>query len=247
MNSSHASQDTIRKHILETLAKRLPAASPAELEERRLELSKAEQMDAYLQSFEGELTADAVHAVVQTVFEIDLDHVSLLTEGEKEALAAAEADTVSDAPDSSIHPRTIIDSQLAAYGGHRTGPEIRSMLNRLFGVNLDAISTLEKARISLYSKGQWIVQHDHDLFVVFTGEGDVDVKVYPTGLYKEQAGKSGLPEDLQQALRSLGYRPDTEQDGYYYADPHGQAVADAFKGQTMGAIMAAIRSSCAHL
>ncbi|MWV46350.1 hypothetical protein GRF59_22355 [Paenibacillus sp. HJL G12] len=214
-------------------------------------MNKAQLMDACLHSFQGEVTGEVIHKIVLQIFEIDLDNASLLTEAEKEALAAAQ-DTQTEigtkaSSFSSMLPRHVLDSQLAAHGKLRTGPEIRIMLNQLFGVNLDAISSLEKARISLFSKGQWIVQQDHDLFVVYTGEGDVDVKVYPTAYFLEKTGMAGLPEDLQQALNSLGYHIDEETNGFYYADAEGQAVPDAFKGQTMGAIMATIRSSCSHL
>ncbi|MCJ8012914.1 hypothetical protein MUG84_14345 [Paenibacillus sp. KQZ6P-2] len=214
-------------------------------------MNKAQHMDAFLHSFEGEVTGDVIHKVVLQTFGIDLDAVSLLTEAEKEALAAAqdtqtEIETIA-ASSSRLLPRHVIDSQLTVYNGQITGPAIRAMLNHLFGVNLDAISSLEKSRISLFSKQQWIVQHERDLFVVYTGEGDVDVRVYPTVYYKEQTGMDGLPEDLQIALKGLGYQFDVDMNGFYFVNPDGQAVPDAFKGQTMGAIMATIGNSCSHL
>ncbi|MEC0371017.1 hypothetical protein [Paenibacillus chibensis] len=240
MNPLNAN-NAILEGVNQTLAREWPGASSSELDERRSEMSKAQIMDAYLQSLEGEITGDVIHEAVLRIFEIDLDSVSLLSKGEEEALAASEAAKAEAARSSSLQPRFIIDSRLAG-GGDWSGPEIRSLLNHLFGVNLDAISSMGKARISLYSKGQWIVRHDDDLFLVYTGAGDVDVHVHPTDYYKEHTGTDKLPADLQHALQGLGYRFDAEDNGYSYAHPQGQAIPDAFKGQTMGAIMAAVRA-----
>lgn len=250
MNQQNAAPllDVIMEGINKTLAKEMPNADPAELEQRRRQMNKAGLMDAYLQSFDQDLTGDVIHEVVQQLFGLDLDHALLLPEAEREISAAAERQSAGTQTDGCTPlPREIIDSKLADCGRRLAGPEIRRLLNQLFGVNLDAISALDKAKISLFSKGQWIVRKDQDLFVVYTGEGDVDVSVYPTAYFREQTGMNGLPEDLQQALTDLGYHPDMERKSYYYANPDGQAVPDAFKGQTMGAIMAAIRSSYSHL
>ncbi|MDR9853582.1 hypothetical protein RJP21_08215 [Paenibacillus sp. VCA1] len=240
--------DVITEGINKTLARELPNAGPDELEQRRRQMNKAELMDAYLQSFDREPTGNVIHGVVQRLFGIDLDHVSLLPEAEHEIQAAGGLQQSGTHPDGSTPvPREIIDIKLATGGKRWSGPEIRRLLNSLFGVNLDAISALDQAKISLFSKGQWVVRKDHDLFVVYTGEGDVDVSVYPTAYFLEQTGMDGLPEDLNQALTDLGYRPDGERKSLYYADPDGRPVPDAFKGQTMGAIMAAIRNSYSHL
>lgn len=249
MNQADAAyySSDIAQGVIKTLTAEMPEASPAELEERRSQMNKAQIMDAYLKSFGGEITGDVIHKIILYMFEIDLDAVSLLLDGGKETLATAQNTEAGTSLYSGPLPRAVMDSRLTEYGGHITGPEIRSMLNQLFGVNLDAISSLEKARISLFSKDQWIVQHEHDLFVVYTGEGDVDVKVYPTSYFMEQTGQNELPAELRHTLQSLGYQLDAKRTSCYYADPDGQAVPDTFKGQTMGAIMATIRSTYAHL
>ncbi|MEC0240562.1 hypothetical protein P4H66_11925 [Paenibacillus dokdonensis] len=249
MNQADAAyySSDIAQGVIKTLTTEMPEASPAELEECRSQMNKAQIMDAYLKSFGGEITGDVIHKFILHMFEIDLDAVSLLSDGGKEALAAAQNTEAGTSPYIGSLPRAVMDSRLTGYGGHITGPEIRSMLNQLFGVNLDAISSLENARISLFSKDQWIVQHEHDLFVVYTGEGDVDVKVYPTSYFVEQTGQNELPAELRHTLQSLGYQLDAKRTSCYYADPGGQAVTDAFKGQTMGAIIATIRSTYAHL
>ena len=69
-----------------------------------------------------------------------------------------------------------------------TGVDIRGMINQIFGINLNGVSSLEGAGISLYSKGQWVLQSDKDLFVVYTGSGDLDVKVFPTEYFTKQTG-----------------------------------------------------------
>ncbi|WP_246073116.1 hypothetical protein [Paenibacillus dokdonensis] len=249
MNQADAAyySSDIAQGVIKTLTTEMPDARPAELEERRSQMNKSQIMDAYFKSFRGEITGDVIHKSILHIFEINLDAVSLLLDGEKEALAAAQNTEAGTSPYSGSLARAVMDSRLTVYGGLITGPEIRSMLNQMFGVNLDAISSLEKARISLFSKDQWIVQHEHDLFVVYTGEGDVDVKVYPTSYFVEQTGQNELPAELRHILQSLGYQLDANQKTCYYADPDGQAVPDAFKGQTMGAIMATIRSDYAHL
>ncbi|HWO55467.1 MAG TPA: hypothetical protein VNM49_13905 [Paenibacillus cookii] len=240
--------DIITEGIDKTLAKAMPNAGPDELEHRRQQMSKAELMDAYLLSFDQDLTGQIIHEVVLRVFGLDLDHALVLPEAEREIRAAAERRLGGmQAGSSPIPPRDVIDLQLAECGRRLAGPEVRRLLNQLFGVNLDAISALDKARISLFSKGQWIVRQDRDLFVVYTGEGDIDVSVYPTAYFRERTGQDELPEDLGQALADLGYSPVAEGQRYYYVHPDGQAVPDAFKGQTMGAIMASIRNAYSHL
>ncbi|MDR0269654.1 hypothetical protein [Paenibacillus sp.] len=238
----------IMEGVNKTLAADMPNAGSTELEQHRKQMSKAQFMDSYLASFTGELTGAVIRDVVLHIFGMDLDNVSLLTEGKGETASAVLGREQESCPDDGSLSRNAINPQLAAYGRRMTGPEIRSMLNDLFGVNLDAISALEKAKISLFSKGQWVVKHDHDLFVVYTGAGDVDVTVYPTFYFTERTGMSGLPEDLKHALIQLGYCDKQHGDrSLYYTSPDGQAIPDAFKGQTMGAIMATIRSFYAHL
>ena len=121
------------------------------------------------------------------------------------------------------------------------------MLNQNFGINLLAIDALEQERISLYSKGQWVVQNDRDLFIVYTGSDDVDVKVFPTKYFTEQTGLDVLPSDLQHLLSRIGFHYDKKMQSYYFANPTGQAVSDQFKGQTIGAIVEVIHRLYSHL
>jgi hypothetical protein len=191
--------------------------------------TKIEVMDGYLDGCGGKLNSFEIFRVVKQVFGIDLNALSVLSQEEM-------------ATSSTPLSRVVIDSYLNHYEKEMTGVEIRTMINHFFGVNLDGIASLEKARISLYSKDQWIIQSDRDLFIVHTGTGDVDVKVFPTVYFTEQTGLEELPNDLQQSLIRLGYSFDVKIGSYYFSNPTGQAIPDAFKGQTMGAIVEAIRN-----
>ncbi|CAM3227557.1 hypothetical protein FITA111629_10980 [Filibacter tadaridae] len=182
-------------------------------------ISKIDQMDLLLESSSGSLTYTDICTVVQEVFAINLDIASLTPECKMDSASSSSA---------------VIDAHLS--GKEMTGSEVRAMILRFFGVNLNGIASLEKTKISLYSKRQWIVQKATDLIVVYTGSDDVDVSVYATDYFKEKTGSAGIPNDLQKALMSLGFTYDEANGSCYYANPTGQAVPDAFKGQTIGAI-----------
>ncbi|MEY8752824.1 hypothetical protein [Alkalicoccobacillus gibsonii] len=175
-------------------------------------MKKVEKMDKHLEQMKPPLQTTDIQKVVQAAYKIDLNS------------------------------KIVQDHNFTQFlKENQSGQQIRQFINQTYGINLDAISALEGSRISLYSKNQWIVQDDQDLFVVWTGIGDVDVKVYPTDLYKNKTNTSSLPSELKASLQSLGYQPDEQSGGYYYKDPAGQAVPDSFKGQTMGAIMQVVR------
>ncbi|NBD25197.1 hypothetical protein [Paenibacillus glycinis] len=186
-------------------------------------MTKAETMDKLIEE-KGALGGAEVIAMIRELFGCDLASAPMAP-GTPEPLAA-------------------IDAFLGERGGRAAGSELRGMINAAFGINLDALSALEGKRISLFSKGQWMLQADDDLFVVYTGDGDVDVKIYPTGYLADLTGSRALPPELAEALTRLGYA-DEGPAGCTYADPAGQAVPDAFKGQTIMTLMNAIRASYA--
>ncbi|MFG6150475.1 hypothetical protein [Halobacillus sp. B23F22_1] len=128
----------------------------------------------------------------------------------------------------------VMDLYLQDYGERISAGEIRRMILDIFGVHLEGISALEKLRISLFSKGQWIAQKPSDLFVVYTGAGDVDVNIYPAQYFIEKTGTTQLPEALTFKLEGLGYTP--IESGYYYRHPDGKGVPLSFKDQTIAAI-----------
>ncbi|WP_235950516.1 hypothetical protein [Heyndrickxia shackletonii] len=211
--------------LIEELTKVFGVESEEELNTQLKSLSKIEAMDKWVNSFAGNLDSEGICKIINLLFGFDL-----------------KTKTVSSAS-SSVSSLSVINSYLEAHEFNVTGADIRKMINEMFGINLDAIASLEKARISLFSKNQWMVRHEQDLFVVHTGDNDVDAWVYPTEYFKEHTGKIELPEELQQDLIQLGYTFNDKVGGYYYSNPTGKAVPDAFKGQTMGAIIKVIQKS----
>lgn len=204
-------------------------------------MKKAEMMDMYLDSYGKKISSSEICHVVDLIFKVNLDEIPIFSK-EKEKAAG-----ISSSVGNALASREAIDSHLNQCDKEITGAEIRKIINEIFGVNLDAISSLEGARISLYSKGQWIVQHEKDLFVVYTGASDVDVKVFPTNYFTEQTGLVELPTDLQHSLTSIGYYFDEKIDSYYFLNPTGEAVPDDFKGKTIGAILGVIKQSFSNV
>ncbi|NYF23626.1 hypothetical protein [Sporosarcina sp. JAI121] len=196
-----------------------------------LAMSKIEMMDDYLERFEGKMSGSGISKVVKEVFGIDLDAMERLI---NERLGSFELQWESTTLPLS---HVVIDSYLDHHGRDMTGTEVRGMINHFFGVNLDGIASLEKARISIYSKGQWIVQHANDLFVIHTGAGDTDVKIFSTDYFTEKTGSNELPSELRQSLLRLGFSYDEKMGSCHFSTSTGQAVPDAFKGQTIGTIV----------
>jgi hypothetical protein len=201
-------------------------------------MTKAEMMNKYFDSNKKGSSSAEICRVVKSIFGFDLDTMPVLSKRGEEGVEALSSDTF-EIPVS----RVLINSYLDQSGKEVTGAEIRNMINQIFGINLDAISSLDGARISLYSKDQWVVQHTKDLFVVQTGTGDVDVKVFPTEYFTEQTGLEQLPVDLHHSLTNIGFTYNEQIGSCYYSSPTGEAVPDAFKGQTIGAIMKAIHDA----
>ena len=203
-------------------------------------MNKVELMDKYLETYTKEITSTEICYTVDSIFKFNLDETPILASTKEEIRNVA---LLGDNP---TH-REVIDLYIKQYKGELTGKAIRQIINEIFGVNLEAISSLETSRISLYSKGKWVVQSDNDLFVVYTGPGDVDVKVFPTNYFTERTGLTELPVDLQLSLTSLGYYFDETLESYYFKNPTGKAISDAFKGKTMGAILDVIQRSFSDL
>ena len=188
-------------------------------------MTKAEVMDKLMDSYEKGISKSDIFNIVQQVFKFELNSI----------------------PHSPSQPRAAIDAYLEQCGNKVTGAEIRKMINHTFSINLDALSALEGAKISLYSKNQWMLRHEKDLFVVHTGTGDVDVSIVPTSYYTDQTGSSELPIDLINALISLGFYYEKNKGSYYFSNLTGEPVSDAFKGKTIMAITKVIQHSCSHL
>ncbi|CKH45177.1 Uncharacterised protein [Streptococcus pneumoniae] len=162
-------------------------------------VKKVELMDKHLDSHQGKITSTEICNIVMSIFKFDLTTKPVLSKEWIMAGAGSSTENIAI---------MAIDSTLTHHGRKATGKEIRQLINQIFGINLDAISSLEGARISLFSKDQWVIRDEQDLFVVHTGLGDVDVKVFPTDYFTEQTGLEELPKDLKQSLTNFGFSCD---------------------------------------
>jgi hypothetical protein len=193
-------------------------------------MSKVELMDQHLESYGKDFGYEEVRQIVHSLFDIDLETKIVVF---KEYLAPLSWDeTNEDIPVA----RVALEYYLDQSKGTLTGKEVRTIIKNLFGINLDGISSLAGAKISIYSKEQWITQHDHDLFVVDTPLGDADVRIYPTPLFTKKTGLNRVPTELQQALAVLGYSFDSDNNWCYYCNPTGESVGHEFKVETIETI-----------
>lgn len=214
-------------------------------------MSKSEVMDHYLDRNNRRVTPYTLIRVVDAVYGIDLQAISDLGVGKQ---TATYSDDVLDRIRKTASPWELSDERIAKLSKVRvmqlywlsfeerlTAEERYTMINEIFGVNLVGIAGLEGTGVALFSKNQWISQYDTDLFIVETGSDDVDVWVYPTEYFKQQTGLEENPEELNNRLTKLGFSYSEEKGAFYYADPNGESVPDAFKGQTLGTIIGFIQ------
>jgi hypothetical protein len=213
-------------------------------------LSKIQMIDTYLESLDH-VTVDNIANILYDILKIDLHRISASGEGKKAALyppAVMERVRASlmQAGKSAhnefimtLKKAEVLDLYLVQQSN--TGSGIRSAINMIFGMNLEGIATLAAAKISLYSKGQWISKTDKDLVAVYTGKGDIDVEIRPTAFFTEKTGQTSLPDVLQELLQEIGFSYHEEKGAYYYCNPSGESVPDEFKKRTMGTIMEGMR------
>lgn len=188
--------------------------------------SKAKRMDEILSLSDQNISYESICETVYQAFGIQLDDVPVLDEKVAEFASTS---------------RAAIELTLQLHEQQMTGKDVRNMLNQIFGINLDGISSLEGERISLYSKGQWMTKHNADIIEVKTGIKDVDVHVGPTDYFASQTPNYMLLEALGNKLSELGYQQKEHAEVYYYTNHNGEPVSDAFKGKTMKAIIEVIR------
>lgn len=187
-------------------------------------MRKAEKMDNYLNACTNKISSNEIFQVVHTVYNFDLDQAPVLVS-------------------TTLTPRETLDNYLQQFPGAMSGTEIRNLVNQLLGVNLEGISALEGAQISLYAKNQWIYNEETDLYVVYSTDMDRVARVFTTPYFAKQYGNAAAPEGLVQALLQLGYTTDGMKGSFIYKNAEDQAVPDAFKRQTMGAILQSMRST----
>jgi hypothetical protein len=192
--------------------------------------SKIEEMDNHIDSLVKQITVSDICKAVDLFFGIPLEGVPIINKNFV-----------------NLTPKTAMETYMNRHEHEMRSKEIRKMINHIFGINLEGIDSLSKLRISLYSKGQWIVQNEKDLFIIHTGKNDVDVKVIPSEYFAKQTGLSELPKDLQDSLASLGFNYDDNIKGSYYLNPDNESVSNEFKKQTIGFIVGVIQKHYSHL
>lgn len=218
-------------------------------------MPKVEVMDRYLASFGKKVKGNEVRQAIKEVFYVDLDIISKNNYGSQLAIYPEEvmkslrasfnempASTKQDARIMELKKNEVMDRYIKEHDSKLNGAQNRVLINQIFGVNLDGISTLEHAQLAISSKGQWILKSDADLFVLKSSLDDVDVSVYATAYFEQVTGSKQLPESLKTKLMNLGFTYNEETGILYYINPTGESVPDAFKGQVLGIIVGTIKA-----
>ncbi|MGB5945637.1 hypothetical protein [Paenisporosarcina sp.] len=216
-------------------------------------MSKVEKMDRYLKSVGNKTNGKEVRETVKVVFGADLNYISEKNYGSNLSvynIAVMESlrislnvDSNSSECDAQIMAMTkneVMDRYIEVHEYSLTGAECRVLINQIFGVNLDGISGLEHSKVSIYSKGQWILQGDTNLFIVSSSLDDVELYVTTTDYYEESVGSNQLPDSLKQKLISIGFTYDADQNRFIYRNPTNESVPDAFKGQVIGNVLESV-------
>ncbi|WP_248926036.1 hypothetical protein [Paenibacillus hamazuiensis] len=241
--------------VMKAVRKRLGTSPDSADSDSQIEhMLKTEIMDIYLESKEIRADGRTIREVVNDVFGISLDTISASGEGSLVASYPADimegvrmtlnidpASAELDTRIMSMSKTEVMDRFLDAYGKPIAGSEVRRVINEIFGLNLNGLAALEKAKLSIFSKGQWMTRNSGDMIEVITGKGDVDVSVGVTDHYEEIVGTDQLPEEIQRFMSDLGFAYIPDKKTYYYSNPAGESVPDSFKGQLIGKLTAYIR------
>ncbi|MGO1059591.1 hypothetical protein ACTL32_10725 [Planococcus sp. FY231025] len=251
----HVDQATkYSKHVMRAVRESLGVDSKSTQLDNTIEtMPKLQVMDLYLASFGKKVKGNEIRRAVKEIFDIDLDVVSKNDYGSKlsiypkglmESLRAsfnvAPDSTEQDARIMGLTKNAAMDRYIKEHDYSLTGAESRTLINQIFGVNLNGISTLEHMQLGILSKGQWIVKSDTDLFILESSLDDVDVSIYATPYFESLTGSRELPESMVTKLTAMGFTYYEESALLYYKDPEGGSVPDAFKGQVMGVLIGTI-------
>ena len=251
----HIDQETkYSKHVMRAVRESLGAdAKSTQLDSSIETMPKVQVMDLYLASFGKKVKGHEIRLAAKEIFGIDLDVVSkndygsklsIYPEGVMESLRAS----FNEAPDSTLQDvrimeltkNAVMDRYIKEHGYSLNGAESRTLINQIFGVNLEGISKLEYMQLAILSKGQWILKSDRDLFILESSLDDVDVSIYATPYFEGVTGSRELPETLVTNLVKIGFTYYEETDLLYYKDPAGGSVPDSFKNQVMGILIGTI-------
>lgn len=217
-------------------------------------MKKVEVMDIYMDSFGKKVKGKEVRKVVDEVFGADLNTISKMNYGSKlssytlpimqnirVSLNVAPDSTELDAKIMKMPKSEVMDRYIKVNHYSLTNNEIRILINDIFGVNLNGISGLEGAQLSIYSKGQWIIQSEKDLFKISSSLDDVSLYIESTDYLEKLTGSSEFPDSLAQKLINLGFTYTEVSGNYTYTHPTGESVPDALKTQTIGTVIQAIQ------
>lgn len=216
-------------------------------------MTKVEVMDSYLESFGHKVKGKEVREVVKGVFGTDLNCISEKNYGSKLSIYPVSVmqslrislnvdpdSTELDTQIMTMKKNEVMDRAIEAHDYSLTGEDARVVINQIFGVNLDGISGLEHVGISIYSKGQWILQGDTDLFIVSSNLDDVELYLATTAYFNETTGSNQFPDSLKQAVMSFGFTYNADVDHFIYRNPTNESVPDALKGQVLGSVVGTI-------
>lgn len=216
------------------------------------QMPKVEVMDRYLASFGKKVKGHEVRVAVKEVFDIDLDLISKNNYGSQvvrysdtimeSVRASFNEGSISDADIMELKKNAVMDRYIKMHDSKLSGAENRTLINGIFGVNLNGISSLEHSQLAIFSKGQWILKSDTDLFVLKSSLDDVDVSIYATPYFEQLTGSNVLPELLVTNLTNLGFTYIADTQVLYYKEPTGKSVPDAFKGRVIGTLMPILQS-----
>lgn len=233
--------------------------SPA-LDSQINEMPKVEVMDRYLVSFGKKVKGKEVREAVEDVFNVDLNRISENNYGNKltsyhedvmssvrESLRIPSDSTKLDKKIMNMPKAEVMDRYISVHNDWLTGAEDRILINQIFGVNLDGISGAERARMSIQSKGEWILQNDNDLFVISSSLDDVSLYVSATDYFIANTGSNEFPTSLKEKLIGFGFTYDEAFERYSYTNPTGESAPESFKSPTINAILTTIATEYAGI
>ena len=253
--AQHTEQDAkYSKKVMRAVRESLGVdAKSTQLDSSIQQMPKVQVMDHYLSSFGKKVKGSEIRLAVKEIFGADLDVVSKNDYGSKLAIYPEDvmkslrasfkekpASTKQDARIMKLTKNAVMDRYIKEHDYNLSGAESRVLINQIFGVNLDGISTLEHSQLAISSKGQWILKSDTDLLILESSLDDVDVSVYATPYFEKVTGSNELPESLKAKLMNLGFTYNQESELLYYKNPTGESVPDALKGQVLGIIVGTI-------
>lgn len=220
-----------------------------------IDLTQAKEMDQILNKNLNNNYGPQVRKAVNKAYGIDINYVSKQGFGNtlsvyhedimqpvRKSLNIDGNDASKDARIMDMKKNQVMDRVLRVNKGNLTGAEIRPIINYIFGINLDGISGLEGAQLSIYSKGQWVIREDTDLLVISSNSNDTELYVGITEYFTEVTGETEVPAELSEFLEGLGFTFNQTSNRYEWVSPDGLSAPDPFKGKIINELVGTIIS-----